>query len=273
MAFAMITSRLAPIAGFALAIASCGHREPPRPGAAAAPADATTAKTPALVEVELVLDTGDDVRFVGVASQFDGVRIPDDNARLDLGAGMHELVVKLAVAPRQSGAGGEPIQFEVRQFLVLPPDLVGQKSLRGGTRVKVSDRRSGSLAERLSVSSEAISFARPQPLPRAVMLAPDEGGGRLTSDVGRPPHKPTFPRLLEARPGLRFWALYKVCVDEQSAVRYITTMKPASESGEIDLRWKTAIRTWRYTPHQVDGSAVPFCYPARFEYQSTGAID
>ena len=98
------------------------------------------------------------------------------------------------------------------------------------------------------------------------MLAPNVGTGQLAVDVTVPPHKPTLPPDLVSG-GKAHWGLYKICVSEAGAVSDVSTVKSANPEGRADLddRWITAIKTWRYRPYQVNGAAVPFCYTIRLQ--------
>jgi hypothetical protein len=100
---------------------------------------------------------------------------------------------------------------------------------------------------------------------RIVMLSPEEGTSRRLSNIREEPHRPSLP---PNHPGDVHWGLYKVCVDYEGAVYRVKTMKTAG--GELDAAWSTAIRTWRYTPHAVNGQPTAFCYVARIEVRVEG---
>jgi TonB family protein len=97
-----------------------------------------------------------------------------------------------------------------------------------------------------------------------VWLTPEASKSLRLSDATKAPHRPVLPAELSA-PGAASWGLFKVCVDASGAVTTVSTMRSTGQPEKLDARWMTAIQTWRYTPHQVNGQAVPFCHPVRLD--------
>ena len=106
-----------------------------------------------------------------------------------------------------------------------------------------------------------------------MLLAPNAATALLVTDVQKDPHKLTLPGEL-AGPDAHYWGLYKVCVDTSGAVAKVQVVRSASQRDQgpippaaknLDERWTTVVKTWRYRPHEVQGRAAPFCYFARLQ--------
>src|SRR5687768_14774357 len=91
-----------------------------------------------------------------------------------------------------------------------------------------------------------------------VMLPPDQAAARLQTDVKNGPHRLTLPPELD-KAGAVYWGLFKICVSDKGEVSNVHTVK-STGSAELDAAWSGTVRAWRYQPHTVDGTAVPFCH-------------
>jgi len=61
--------------------------------------------------------------------------------------------------------------------------------------------------------------------------------------------------------------LAKICVNTSGAVDKVTLMKGADPL--LDDGVLTTVKTsWRFRPLMANNLAVPFCYPATFEFKS-----
>jgi TonB family protein len=217
------------------------------------------------LDVDVDAQVGDDIRLAAFVAYLDGHPVAPIPSALRMAPGAHELAVEVYLEPSDAGALGGPVRMDVRHPIVVPRSLVGQKSTSGRALVRLRDSRArGSIGDRVTIDTVAPPVAAPDLGPDGpVMLAPNVGGKLLRTDVNQSPHKPRLPPSLN-RKGFTVWGLYKVCVDADGAVTWVTTMKSA-HSPTLDASWKTAIRTWRYQPHQVDGKPRAFCVPLRLQ--------
>ena len=115
----------------------------------------------------------------------------------------------------------------------------------------------------------------------AKVLPPAVGAAQRESDITKAPHALTAPAALKQE-SRTYWSLFKICVDTSGAITNVSVLKSAGEVGpgatkntarplppeakELDAIWTTAVKTWRYRPYLVNGSAVPFCYPQRLQF-------
>jgi hypothetical protein len=239
--------------------------------AAPPPAAPAPLPPPLPVEVSVYVDfdlkTGADVVLAGFAAHWDGVPLREGDRRQQRTTGAHEVAVQLDFESLKPGAKEPPVHVKVKQMVVLPRALGGQKGIQGQVIVHVIDSGGdGPLATRLSATSEAKPFGAWKPwADEIVMLAPNTGARQRISDVQQPPHRPIIPSSIRDRVGKVAWGLYKVCVDATGVVHAVTTMRPAQDVGPLDPLWRATIRTWRYRPYQIDGRPVAFCTPVRVQ--------
>ena len=86
----------------------------------------------------------------------------------------------------------------------------------------------------------------------------------LTNPATDPRYRPQIPEQF-SRPGVKLFALIKICVSKEgnvSSAKIVKSMDPA-----IDPLLTAKILTWRYRPITIDGNAVPFCYSLRYDHQ------
>jgi periplasmic protein TonB len=97
--------------------------------------------------------------------------------------------------------------------------------------------------------------------PAAKMVAPAMGAAQLMSP------QLEFPRHLAhvLRDGLVQRVLVKICVTTTGAVDRVTLSKGADP--RLDEYVLTNVKAWRYRPLTANAVAVPFCYPAMFEFK------
>jgi hypothetical protein len=97
------------------------------------------------------------------------------------------------------------------------------------------------------------------------MVAPGVAATQLlTNPATDPRYRPQIPEQF-SRPGVKLFALIKICVSKEGAVssaKIVKSMDPA-----IDPLLTAKILTWSYRPITVDGNAVPFCYSLRYDHQ------
>lgn len=94
----------------------------------------------------------------------------------------------------------------------------------------------------------------------AKFLPPHMGAGQKASG-----DEPPFPALLR-RPGVVYRVLAKICVGTDGTVEKVTIMKGADSL--LDQGVVSTVKTWRYRPLMANATAVPFCYPATFEFKT-----
>ena len=78
----------------------------------------------------------------------------------------------------------------------------------------------------------------------------------------------TYPRLPSELllHGRRYPVQVQICVGTDGAVRDVHLERGAAP--KLDALVLSAIRTWRYRPHQVDGASRPFCHQMRIVYSA-----
>jgi hypothetical protein len=228
--------------------------------------DASAARSDVWYDTDVDVQLGDDIEVVAFSSYIDGEPLSTGRkGATPLAPGAHELAMEVYLAPTLASTLGGPIRMDVRTPIILPKPIAGEPALSGHTLVRLHDAGGqGTIGERVTSDTLVTQIAAPDTGPNGpVMLAPNVGTGLRLTDVNKSPHTPRLPRRL-SRAGMTLWGLYKVCVDVDGAVTWVNTMKSA-DTIAVDARWKTAIRTWRYRPHQVDGKPRPFCTPARVQ--------
>jgi TonB family protein len=67
------------------------------------------------------------------------------------------------------------------------------------------------------------------------------------------------------RPGVRMFALIKICVSKEGNVVDVKIVKSMDPS--VDPLLKATAMSWKYKPLTVDDHAVPFCYNLRYDHQ------
>jgi len=97
------------------------------------------------------------------------------------------------------------------------------------------------------------------------MVAPGVAATQLlTNPATDPRYRPQIPEQFN-RPGVKMFALIKICVSKEgnvSSAKIIKSMDPA-----IDPLLTAKVLTWNYRPITIDGNAVPFCYSLRYDHQ------
>jgi hypothetical protein len=97
------------------------------------------------------------------------------------------------------------------------------------------------------------------------MLSGTVGAGQMLTDPSKDPrHRVTLPPTLN-RPGVRLWALIKICVSKEGNVTDVKLVKGMDPSADPLLREKAM--NWKYRPYTIDGRPVPFCYSLRYDHQ------
>jgi periplasmic protein TonB len=76
--------------------------------------------------------------------------------------------------------------------------------------------------------------------------------------------EPPFPPSLR-KAGLTYAIVAKICVSPGGAVSAITLMKKADP--QLDAGVVSTVKTWRFRPLMANDTAVPFCYPATFQFK------
>jgi periplasmic protein TonB len=97
------------------------------------------------------------------------------------------------------------------------------------------------------------------------MVSPGVASTQWLTDPGKDPkYRPIIPEQFN-RPGVRMFALIKICVSREgdvASVKIVKSMDPA-----IDPLLTAKAMTWKYRPITIDGNAVPFCYSLRYDHQ------
>jgi outer membrane biosynthesis protein TonB len=96
--------------------------------------------------------------------------------------------------------------------------------------------------------------------PSSKFLPPQMGAQQKLSGAD-----PRFPPALRT-PGARFRVQVKVCVGGSGAVDSVILMKRAHPM--LDGNVVNEVKTWRFRPLMANGTAVPFCYFANFDFSS-----
>jgi protein TonB len=92
------------------------------------------------------------------------------------------------------------------------------------------------------------------------ILAPNMGALQKESGAD-----PPFPPSLN-HGGIEYLVMGKLCVSRTGSVDSFTIMKRADSV--LDQGVVNTVKTWRFRPLTANGTAVPFCYIARFEFKS-----
>jgi TonB family protein len=77
---------------------------------------------------------------------------------------------------------------------------------------------------------------------------------------------PPFPASL-ARDGAFFVVHARICVSASGEVEKVELLRRAHPT--LDANVVAAAGRWRYRPLEVNGSAVPFCTLAHFQFRAT----
>jgi len=94
----------------------------------------------------------------------------------------------------------------------------------------------------------------------AKFLAPNVGQGQILSG-----DKGVMPIPLR-KPGAVYRLLVKVCVSTAGSVEKLTIMKGSDPLADAEaLR---VLKTYRFRPFLVNGTAAPFCYPHAVEFKT-----
>lgn len=112
--------------------------------------------------------------------------------------------------------------------------------------------------------------APPPPPPKPVdtaprMLSPGVGAMQIITDpVKDPRYRVPIPEQLN-RPGVRMFALVKICVSKDGNVVDVKLVK--SMDPTVDPALRATAMSWKYRPLLVDDHPVPFCYNLRYDHQ------
>jgi hypothetical protein len=177
-----------------------------------------------------------------------------------------------AAAPRlRLPAGGESVVVEVDRHPVAPPPQV---SAPMPTDIDLERRAAAVGSEMLAGLSASAESVAPALSLSAGPFAAGEAAPR-----GAPAHElsagaaaylrtyETFPTLPDGSWGWskRTYVFFlKVCVAENGQVDDVIIQRGSRP--DLDVYLAAAIRTWRYRPWLVSGSARPFCHPLRITY-------
>jgi len=108
----------------------------------------------------------------------------------------------------------------------------------------------------------------PPPKPETTgpkMLSGSVGGMQLLTDPMKDPrYRVALPPAFN-RPGVRLWALIKICVSKEGDVADVKLVKGMDPTVDPLLREKAM--SWKYKPYTIDGRPVPFCYSLRYDHQ------
>jgi TonB family protein len=100
------------------------------------------------------------------------------------------------------------------------------------------------------------STGPPAPVDPPKFLPPNVGKSQLAIDPQSDQFRPRLPPILN-KPGMRFMAMVKICVNKDGNVTEVTLVKKADPL--LDSEIVAKVRSWKYTPLTVEGRAVPFC--------------
>lgn len=96
--------------------------------------------------------------------------------------------------------------------------------------------------------------------PSSKFLPPQMGAQQKLSGAD-----PQFPPALRTA-GARYEVRAKVCVGVSGMVDSVVVMKRAHPM--LDSNVASEVKTWRFRPLMANGTAVPFCYFANFDFSS-----
>ena len=98
---------------------------------------------------------------------------------------------------------------------------------------------------------------------QSVFLPPSVGRAQISADLKDPRYRAQLP-VEHMKPGVSYWALFKVCVSDAGQVTDVFTLR-SSCVPQIDEAWTATIKTWPFRPYEVNGSRHPFCFPQRMQ--------
>jgi protein TonB len=75
---------------------------------------------------------------------------------------------------------------------------------------------------------------------------------------------PPFPVALR-KAGATYAVLAKICVSRDGAVDSVTILKKADPL--LDAGVVSTVKGWRFRPLMANNTAIPFCYPATFQFK------
>jgi len=93
----------------------------------------------------------------------------------------------------------------------------------------------------------------------AKLLPPNMGALQKLSGAD-----PAFPPAL-CKPGSSYAVLAKICVSRTGEVESVTILKRADPV--LDANVVSAVKGWRFRPLLANATAIPFCYPATFQFK------
>ena len=79
--------------------------------------------------------------------------------------------------------------------------------------------------------------------------------------------EPDFPAVLRATAGMKYGVRAKVCVGTAGSVDGVLILKHGPPM--LDASVTSAVKTWRFRPLVANGTPVPFCYFANFDFGSS----
>jgi len=116
-------------------------------------------------------------------------------------------------------------------------------------------------AESQKVAPPAAAGAETRPEAKGVKFLPPQMG-TMQKISGATPQFPAELRLS----GRTYVVSAKICVSNAGVVDSVSILagnEPALVSNVLN-----AVKGWRYSPLTVNGVAVPFCYPASFQFKA-----
>ena len=141
------------------------------------------------------------------------------------------------------------------------PDQAFAGGAKGGTPGgTIGGTIGGKIGGTIGGAVGGVVGGAPQPTkPR--LLPPQMGAKRRISG-----DDPEFPAIYR-RSGLVYVVLAQVCVSKTGSVDSVTILHGANSTLDENVV-KAIQRSWRYDPMLANNIPVPFCYPARVEFNS-----
>jgi outer membrane biosynthesis protein TonB len=111
------------------------------------------------------------------------------------------------------------------------------------------------------VAPPAAVAAETRPHTNGVKFVPPQVG-TMQKISGAAPQFPAELRLS----GRTYVVSAKICVSNAGVVDSVSIL--AGNEPALVTNVLNAVKEWRYTPLTVNGSAIPFCYPASFQFKA-----
>jgi outer membrane biosynthesis protein TonB len=93
----------------------------------------------------------------------------------------------------------------------------------------------------------------------ARFLPPQMGAAQKLSGLD-----PDFPAVLRTTAGMKYSVKAKVCVGVGGSVGGVVILKHGPPM--LDASVTSMVKTWRFRPLVANGTPVPFCYFANFDF-------